>query len=370
LISWDQSNVRAWEAADALETAQRPPAFFDENGADASPEARELRHRVQAEILGILEKLDATQEREGRDLDVANRLEATGLLFGVFARHAQRPPVSPEVRDAMRALRAIEVADRVDHSEHVGGDGEPCGVERSWGSRMGRDLAAALDALEAAQRPPVSPVLDAINDAREAVARGERPSIIIDTDDYLAPERPPVSPETTTNIDGIGKAVAALVPMCENETHAWNLWNYIASDRGALRDALLHAYRPPVSPEQREAVRAVVGEQLTRAGLDLDGPPFADDGETQWPVALELRDRITDAILARLSLPVLDAEKVAEAAQAEVNQAHPEWHDVGVGIVQGSHYRAGFVAGAKWAVASLHTLTTDGTPADTERNES
>src|SRR5690606_37801027 len=48
-----------------------------------------------------LEKLDATQEREGRDLDVANRLEATGLLFEVFARHAQRPPVSPKQRETM-----------------------------------------------------------------------------------------------------------------------------------------------------------------------------------------------------------------------------------------------------------------------------
>jgi hypothetical protein len=67
--------------------------------------------------------------------------------------------------------------------------------------------------------------------------------------------------------------------------------------------ALEAAQHPPVSPEQREAVRAVVGEQLTRAGLDIDGPPFADDGETQWPVALELRDRMTDAILARFTIP-------------------------------------------------------------------
>ena len=85
LISWDQSHVRAWEAADALEAAQRPP-------------------------------------------------------------------VSPEAREAIQALRAIEEADRVDHRGHVGDDGEPCGMGRTWMTRMGRDLAAALDHLDTALR--------------------------------------------------------------------------------------------------------------------------------------------------------------------------------------------------------------------------
>lgn len=101
-----------------------------------------------------------------------------------------------------------------------------------------------------------------------------------------------------------------------------------------LADALEAAQRPPVSPEVREAVRTVVGEQLTRAGLDLDGPPFADDGETQWPVALELRDRLTDALVARFSLPVLDVEKVARVLQIAANrseerspgQTRAEWY--------------------------------------------
>jgi hypothetical protein len=169
---------------DALETAQRPPAFFDENGADASPGARELRHRVQAEILGILEKLDATQEREGRDLDVANRLEATGLLFEVFARHAQRPPVSGEYTHVVNLARASEAADK------------------------------GLDALI----------------------------------DYLA------------DLPTVGE------------------------------------WRPPVSPEQREAVRALI-RSVDLA--DVQGTFRLDSVESGI---------ITDAILARFSLPVLDAE--------------------------------------------------------------
>src|SRR5690606_31398517 len=83
-----------------------------------------------------------------------------------------------------------------------------------------------------------------------------------------------------------------------------------ASDVRSLADALEAAQRPPISSEQREAVRAVVGEQLTKAGLDLNGAPYSDDGETQWPLALELRDRMTAALLARFSLPTLDVEKV------------------------------------------------------------
>ena len=39
---------------------------------------------------------------------------------------------------------------------------------------------------------------------------------------------------------------------------------------------------------------------------------------------------------------------VEDEARAEVNRRHPWWHDNGVGIVQGSHYRSGFVDGAEW----------------------
>jgi len=40
--------------------------------------------------------------------------------------------------------------------------------------------------------------------------------------------------------------------------------------------------------------------------------------------------------------------EVEESARAEVHRRHPEWHDRGVGIVQGSHFREGFVKGALW----------------------
>ena len=39
---------------------------------------------------------------------------------------------------------------------------------------------------------------------------------------------------------------------------------------------------------------------------------------------------------------------VEDKARAEVNRRHPAWHDNGVGSVQGSHYRSGFVDGAEW----------------------
>ena len=37
-----------------------------------------------------------------------------------------------------------------------------------------------------------------------------------------------------------------------------------------------------------------------------------------------------------------------DEARAYINQKHPAWHDNGVGIIQGSHYREGFVDGAEW----------------------
>jgi len=47
--------------------------------------------------------------------------------------------------EALRRLREIEQADRVDHSTHVSADGAPCEETRTWKSRMGRDIAAILD---------------------------------------------------------------------------------------------------------------------------------------------------------------------------------------------------------------------------------
>ena len=46
-------------------------------------------------------------------------------------------------------------------------------------------------------------------------------------------------------------------------------------------------------------------------------------------------------------------------ARAEVNRRHPSWHDNGVGIVQGSHYRGGFVDGAEWQASRKVEVTSD-----------
>jgi hypothetical protein len=67
---------------------------------------------------------------------------------GVTRIHRENQALVAEVRardTVIEAVRAIEVADRVDHSGHVGEDGEPCGAPVSWKSRMGRDLARALE---------------------------------------------------------------------------------------------------------------------------------------------------------------------------------------------------------------------------------
>ncbi len=48
----------------------------------------------------------------------------------------------------------------------------------------------------------------------------------------------------------------------------------------------------------------------------------------------------------------MSADESEKAAQ-EAQRRHPEWHDRGVGIVQGSHWRSGFIAGAEWALGDL-----------------
>src|SRR5690606_16504385 len=116
---------------------------------------------------------------------------------------------------------------------------------------------------EAAQRPPVSPVLDAINDAREAVARGERPSIIIDTDDYPAPERPPVSPEVDRLRAQVEAAREAWWSGTEQGDTGLVYTDRIEDAMDAIWDVIGHAdwtarERPPVSPEQREEIAAVL----------------------------------------------------------------------------------------------------------------
>ena len=52
-----------------------------------------------------------------------------------------------------------------------------------------------------------------------------------------------------------------------------------------------------------------------------------------------------------LTAPPTDDEREALRKQARehIEKKRPSWHDNGVGIVQGSHYRSGFVDGAEWA---------------------
>lgn len=48
-----------------------------------------------------------------------------------------------------------------------------------------------------------------------------------------------------------------------------------------------------------EAVQAVVEARLTEAGFDVTGEPYGSNGAGEyWPLALELRDRISQAIMA------------------------------------------------------------------------
>ena len=70
--------------------------------------------------------------------------------------------------------------------------------------------------------------------------------------------------------------VAALTPAVTNETHAWNLWNLIASDKGAIRDALLRAYG--MTQETR-----IVRLALNPDGHVIEGQPRVQDRlVSQW----------------------------------------------------------------------------------------
>lgn len=50
-----------------------------------------------------------------------------------------------------------------------------------------------------------------------------------------------------------------------------------------------------------ESLKMVLDAELNAAGLDTNGPPYADDGEAQWPVAAELRDHLAAAVVAFLT---------------------------------------------------------------------
>lgn len=67
----------------------------------------------------------------------------------------------------------------------------------------------------------------------------------------------------------IEQAVAELTPGLANETQAWNLWNFLASDRGAIRAALLHAYSVDYAglEAERDALRAQLDGMITETRI-------------------------------------------------------------------------------------------------------
>lgn len=50
---------------------------------------------------------------------------------------------------------------------------------------------------------------------------------------------------------------------------------------------------------------------------------------------------------------------IRDDAREYISRKRPEWHDNGVGIVQGSHYRSGFVDGAEWALRGRQALNVE-----------
>lgn len=118
----------------------------------------------------------------------------------------------------------------------------------------------------------------------------------------------------------------------------------------------VEARRSPVPPSEddREALAKAICAADERT-LDDErrwpDPPFDANGlyDEQWKAYLPH----ADAALSVRRSPVAPsgdvAKRIEEEALAFVNQRHPAWHDRGVGIVQGSHFRSGFVEGAKWA---------------------
>lgn len=85
------------------------------------------------------------------DLDAIEARRESTLNLGSGGREMVEtdvPALVARVREleaAVERVRAVEVADRVDHSEHVAEDGGPCEADVTWKSRMGRDIARALE---------------------------------------------------------------------------------------------------------------------------------------------------------------------------------------------------------------------------------
>lgn len=109
----------------------------------------------------------------------------------------------------------------------------------------------------------------------------------------------------------IEKFVKALTPMVTNETHAWNLWNIIASDNGDIRAALEHVWR-----KHDEFV-----EPATRHLPDFDEPVqvttifqlWKESGLTKSQVArlFGFSERTVYTWIANNSVPAREEERLA-----------------------------------------------------------
>lgn len=99
--------------------------------------------------------------------------------------------------------------------------------------------------------------------------------------------------------------------------------------------------------EQAEALIWKANETGRRwPGWDCDGS--SSICETRLELLEEFMEFVQSILTPASEATQDDTEAVEKAATEFVNRKHPAWHDNGVGIVQGSHYRSGFVAGAVW----------------------
>ena len=177
------------------------------------------------------------------------------------------------------------------------------------------------DALEAAQRPPANPVVEAIDAARDSIARGELASVVIDTDDY--PQRPPVSPEVR---DALIETVAqALRPRDFEDEHAeypmqsreeWEVGQAVARAEAApVVRALLARFSFPSQPVYDEEAVAGFVRDLAEHGIRFDLNPTVDASRSAYAY-VEYIGRIDRSIRER----AVAALRGGELTREETNE--------------------------------------------------
>lgn len=153
-FSWDQSNVRAWEAADALEAAQRPLVAEPDNhhNADVCPFCTRNREEREAAI-----RAEAIAQRPPVSVPyVTDEGTLHRHSYGEECNYLSCRPVSPEAREELVSILSDdECYERV----HFGGT-----FEDEFRPRL------AADALLARFSFPSQPVYD---EARAALLEWE-----------------------------------------------------------------------------------------------------------------------------------------------------------------------------------------------------